>query len=185
MVTTSVTLLDRFRDPADAEAWASFVDMYAAIITKWVQSSRVANQDVADVVQEVFVTLARTLPDFEYDAQRSFGAWLRVVTRNCCHRFLSRQRPHASLDTDNVAHEDTDVMTAVDETEYRQHVAQKALRMMQAEFEFATWKACWESVVEDRSAKEVADELGLSVNAVYVAKSRVLRRLRDQLDGVW
>ena len=185
MVTTSITLLDRFRDPADAEAWAAFVDMYAAIITKWVQSSRIANQDVADVVQEVFVTLARSLPKFEYDVQRSFGAWLRVVTRNCCHRFLSRQKPHASLDTDDVAHQDADVMTDVEESEYRQHVAQKALRMMQAEFEFTTWKACWETVVEDRSVMDVASELGLSVNAVYVAKSRVLRRLREQLDGVW
>lgn len=56
---------------------------------------------------------------------------------------------------------------------------------MQAEFEFATWTACWETVVEDRSATDVANELGMSVNAVYVAKSRVLRRLREQLDGVW
>lgn len=126
MVTTSITLLDRFRDPADAEAWAAFVDMYAAIITKWVQGSHVANQDTADVVQEVFVTLARSLPEFEYDAQRSFGAWLRVVTRNCCHRFLSRQKPHSSLDAEDLSRGDVDVMTAVED----QNTASTSLRRL-------------------------------------------------------
>lgn len=184
MITTSVTLLDRFRDPADAQAWSSFVDLYAGIITKWTQRSHVADQDVVDVVQEVFVTLARELPRFEYDANRSFGAWLRIVTRNCCSRFRTRQRPHLSINADDYA-SDSQSLTAVEEQEYRQHVAQRALKLMQTEFEPTTWKACWKTVVEGQSTQAVAQDLGISVNAVFLAKSRVLKRLREQIDGVW
>ena len=71
-----------------------------------------------------------------------------------------------------------------EEEEYRQVLVHRALALMQAEFQPATWRACWEFVVRDRPAAEVAGELGLSVNAVYLAKSRVLRRLREQFDGL-
>jgi RNA polymerase sigma-70 factor (ECF subfamily) len=71
-----------------------------------------------------------------------------------------------------------------EEEEYRQALVARALAMMQAEFQPATWRACWEFVVCDRPAAEVAAELGLSVNAVYLAKSRVLRRLRERLAGL-
>ena len=72
----------------------------------------------------------------------------------------------------------------IEEEEYRRYLVRRALGLMQAEFEPATWKACWEFVVHDRPAAEVAAELGLSVNAVYLAKSRVLRRLRAELRGL-
>jgi RNA polymerase sigma-70 factor (ECF subfamily) len=71
------------------------------------------------------------------------------------------------------------------EREYRQLLARRAMELMEAEFEANTWKACWESVVSDRPAAEIAVELGMTVNAVYLAKSRVLRRLRADLDGLW
>ena len=70
------------------------------------------------------------------------------------------------------------------QVEYRQHLVNRALKLMQAEFEDSTWKACWECVVAGKPAAEVADELGLTVPAVYAAKSRVLRRLREQLAGL-
>ena len=71
-----------------------------------------------------------------------------------------------------------------DEVEYRQQLVRRALQIMQAEFEPTTWKACWESVVSGRAATEVAAELGVSVDVVYGAKSRVLRRLRQELAGL-
>ena len=71
-----------------------------------------------------------------------------------------------------------------DEVEYRQQLVRRALQIMQAEFETTTWKACWEFVVSGRPAAEVAAELGVSVDVVYGAKSRVLRRLRQELDGL-
>ena len=70
------------------------------------------------------------------------------------------------------------------ETEYRQQLAMRALELMQADFQPATWKACWEHAACGRPAAEVAAELGLTVNAVYLATSRVLRRLRQELEGL-
>jgi RNA polymerase sigma-70 factor (ECF subfamily) len=70
------------------------------------------------------------------------------------------------------------------EVEYRQHLVRKALEVMRAEFESKTWQACWEHVVSEKTAAEVGRELGMSEAAVYVAKSRVLRRLRQELDGL-
>jgi RNA polymerase sigma-70 factor (ECF subfamily) len=70
------------------------------------------------------------------------------------------------------------------EAEFQQHLAIRALELMKAEFQPTTWKACWEHVVCDRDPAEVAKELGITVNAVYLAKSRVLRRLRQELAGM-
>ena len=77
-----------------------------------------------------------------------------------------------------------DVAARLWESEYQQHLVGRAIELMQAEFEPPTWKAFWESVARGRPAREVAGELGISVNAVYVAKSRVLGRLRRELDGL-
>ena len=72
----------------------------------------------------------------------------------------------------------------LEEAEYRQHLVARAVELMQAEFEPATWQACWMLTALDRPAAEVADKLGVSVNAVYLAKSRVLARLRRELEGL-
>src|SRR5581483_587247 len=71
------------------------------------------------------------------------------------------------------------------EHEYRQKLVARALELMRAEFQPTTWRACWEHVVSNRPAAEVAAELGMTVGAVYVAKGRVLRRLREELAGLW
>ena len=73
---------------------------------------------------------------------------------------------------------------AISAAEYHRELARRALRLMQAEFAPTTWKACWETVVQGRSADDVARELGLSENAVYIARCRVLRRLRQELSGL-
>jgi RNA polymerase sigma-70 factor, ECF subfamily len=77
-----------------------------------------------------------------------------------------------------------DEQQSFDEEEYRQYIVSRALQLMQADFQPDTWKACWEYVVRDRPAADVAVELGISVNAVHLAKSRVLRRLREELNGL-
>ncbi len=73
---------------------------------------------------------------------------------------------------------------AIGEAEYREYLVRRALELMQAEFQPTTWKAFWECVTANRPAAEVAGELGLTVDAVYAAKSRVLRRLREELEGL-
>ena len=78
-----------------------------------------------------------------------------------------------------------DAIAAYIEEDYRRQLVARALQLMQADFQPATWRACWELVVHGRPAREVAAELGLTPNAVYLAKARVLARLRQELAGLW
>lgn len=184
MDTTSHTLLDRLTASADRLAWEQFVDLYTPLLLAWCQRLGLSDSDSADLVQTVFLTLYEKLPQFKYDPTRSFRAWLKTVLLNTWRNQARRCRtgmPHAPgiLDPDLIP--DTDPRTALDEAEYRSALVRRALELMQQHFEPNTWRACWEFVVNDRPAPEVAAELGLTLNAVYLAKSRVLRHLRHEL----
>lgn len=127
--------------------------------------------------------LVQKIPEFEYDPGKSFRGWLRTILFN---KWRDRRRG-AAVPLDAVepgllaAPHDAEVFG---EAEYRQHLVERALEVMRAEFQPTTWKACWEHVVSGRSAAQVAAELGISEGAVYVAKCRVLRRLRQELKGL-
>jgi RNA polymerase sigma-70 factor (ECF subfamily) len=145
-----------------------------------------AREDAADLVQDVFAVLLREMPEFRYRPGLRFRGWLLTIVRNKWLNRLNRIRAAppaagvAALETvavpDNVAE-----MT---EEEYRANLVRRALQLMQAEFADADWKACWRNLVEERPAAEVAEELGLTVNQVYLAKSRILHRLRTELEGL-
>ena len=77
-----------------------------------------------------------------------------------------------------------DAATALFEGEYQQYLVGRAVHIMQTDFQPATWKACWSVVVEGKPAAQVSAELGLTVEAVYAARARVLRRLRQELAGL-
>jgi RNA polymerase sigma-70 factor (ECF subfamily) len=186
MNTTSVSLLQRLRQPGEQAAWARFVQLYTPLLYYWVRRLGEQEQDAADLVQEVFVVLVEKLPEFTYDRHKSFRNWLRTITLNKW-RARGRRRCKLPLPTGDVNVLDLPSPEADDtfgEAEYRQHLTRRALELMHHEFQPNTWKACWEQVVTGRRAAEVAAELGMSEGAVYVAKSRVLRRLRQELAGL-
>ena len=182
MHSTPASLLDRLRSPADAAAWARFVHLYTPFLYHWARRHGLDAADTADLVQEVFVQLLRALPAFAYDPARSFRAWLAAVVGNKWRELNRRRRPQtvpaAALANRPGPADD------FDDREYRSHVAGRALRLIQAEFVPATWKAFWGVVVEGRPADAVAAELGITPNAVYLARGRVLRRLRAELAGL-
>lgn len=184
MNTTSLTLLERLARGTDQAAWGRFVELYTPLLLAWCQRLGLSDSDSADLMQTVFVTLYEKLPQFRYDPNRSFRAWLKTVMLNAWRNQARKQRAgtpgaQGALDPDSIP--DTDPRLQLDEAEYRAHLVRRALTLIQASFEPATARACWEFVVQGRPAQEVADELGLSVNAVYLAKSRVLRHLRHEL----
>lgn len=184
MNTTSVTLLDRLARGTDKDAWGKFVDLYTPMLLAWCKRLGLSDADSADLAQNVFVALYEKLPEFQYDPNRSFRAWLKTVLLNAWRNQARKQtaastRSSGALDLDLIP--DTDPRIELDEAEYRAQLVRRALALVQEQFEPNTWKACWEFVVNDRPAAEVAAELGLSVNAVYLAKSRVLRYLRHEL----
>jgi RNA polymerase sigma-70 factor, ECF subfamily len=183
MTKTPVSLLERLRGPCEPEAWTRFVTLYTPVIYSWARRVGLQDQDAADLVQDVLVTLIQAMPKFNYDHQRSFGRWLRMVTLN---KWRDRNKlraaqviPGSPVGLAEVPdREDPD---AFGEAEYRQHLVGQALRIMQADFQPTTWKACWEHGVCGRPAPAVAKELRLSTGAVYAATFRVLDRLRQEL----
>jgi RNA polymerase sigma-70 factor, ECF subfamily len=186
MDSTSVSLLQRLRQPDQESAWQRFVDLYAPLIFRWGQTQGLNGTDALDLVQEVMATLVVKLPEFEYDPKQRFRGWLKTVTVNTARNMLRREssRPTTSIDQtiDSVAVADS--ADLFEESEYCSFLAKQALRLMQTEFQERTWKACWKHVADGRTAADVGQELNISANAVHIAKCRVMRRLREELNGL-
>ena len=185
MHTTPISLLERVRHKADEAAWRRLVRLYTPLLFFWARRAGETEHDAADLVQDVLTTLVQTLPTFQYDRNGQFRAWLRTVTLNKLREKKRRQALARSVPLEPGQEPALpDHAEAFWESEYRRELARRALQLMQTDFEPATWKACWEHVAMGRPAAEVARELGLSENAVYIARCRVLRRLRQELAGL-
>jgi RNA polymerase sigma-70 factor (ECF subfamily) len=185
MDTTSASLLERLRQPTAEADWERFVQLYTPFLQEWARQTGLQAQDADDLVQEVFVAALHELPQFSYDKNKSFRGWLRTVARRkWANRQRGRQKAAEAADGDlsNVAGPED--LEAFWDAEHHKRLTARALELMQADFEPTTWKACWEFVVQSRPAADVAVELGLSENAVYLAKWRVTRRLREELQGL-
>jgi len=186
MTQTPVSLLERLRRPDEQAAWGRFIELYTPLIDAWAHRIGLQADDAAELVQEVFATLVRKLPEFAYEPGKSFRGWLRVVTLNKWREMQRRRRGQPAA----VAGADLDGLPAPPEAdafwdvEYRRHLVGRVLGVMQRDFEPAVWKACWECVAHGRAAPEVGAELGMSPGAVRVAKCRVLARLRQELAGL-
>jgi RNA polymerase sigma factor (sigma-70 family) len=186
MENTSATLLERLRDPGDSEARTRLVELYLPLLFSWAKRRfELQEQDAADLVQDVFTVLFEKLPAFAYDQRRRFRGWLWTLTR---HRFLTGRRrdavaQQAAAELARRLPEELD-SNPVEDEEYRRYIVQRAAALLRSEFEETTWQAFWQCLVEERPAEAVAQELGLSVGAVYTAKSRVLRRLRQEFAGL-
>jgi RNA polymerase sigma-70 factor (ECF subfamily) len=140
--------------------------------------------DAADATQEVLLLTIRTLPSFEYDKSRCFRAWLKTVLANVWRK---QQRTKSRASAPNADAEQAIASPEgdpFDEVEHRDYLVRRALQIAEKDFEPTTWKACVEFVMKGRPAADVARELGITVNAVYIAKSRVMRHLRAELDGM-
>jgi RNA polymerase sigma-70 factor, ECF subfamily len=186
MDKTPTSLLQRLRLPDERRAWERFVDLYTPLLYFWACRVGLQAEDAADLVQDVFATLLQKLPQFAYDKHKSFRSWLRSVTMN---RWRDNLRRHTAAlrNADAAGLEDVPMPKTADslwEAEYRDYLVGRAAEIMKADFEPATWQAFWSLVVEGKSGPEVAVAFGMSLNAVYAAKSRVLRRLREELEGL-
>lgn len=184
MHSTSISLLERLHRQHEEGAWERFVQLYTPLLCHWVGRLGLEGQDEADLVQDIFTVLVQKLPQFCYDSKKRFRAWLWTVTLNCYRERLRRQQVPVQPGEPAMLSQATtpDVAEEVAEEEYRQYLTRRVMELMQAEFQPATWKAFWEYVVNQRPAAEVADELGMTENAVYLAKGRALRRLREEID---
>lgn len=184
MTTTPPSLLQQLRSAPDARSWGDFIELYTPLLYRWANRTGVRDQDAVDLVQEVFVVLVEKLPTFHYDPNRSFRAWLKTVLLNLQRNHLRRNfRAEAAL-AEVARKEEVPPAEDLGEREYREHLTRRAMELMRSDFAEPTWRACWLIVVENRTVAEVASELSLSENAVYIAKCRVLARLRHKLQGL-
>jgi RNA polymerase sigma-70 factor (ECF subfamily) len=186
MTPTPASLLERLTKGADPGSWGRFVQLYTPMLMRWCARLGLSESDAADFSQEVFVRLVERLPQFRYDANLSFRAWLKTVLMNVWrkHHQKAARAPLTVAGEKPELVPDTDPCQFVDEAEYNDMLIRRILAIAESDFEPTTWKACWELVVNDRPASDVAAELSISVNAVYLAKSRVLRHLRTELAGL-
>lgn len=183
---TSKTLLQRLR-ANDSDAWHIMVQLYTPLVRYWVKGGRVRGVDVEDVTQEVLKVAATHLQNFRRDRPGdSFRGWLRGITRNMVleHFRRSSRNPRGSGGTDALI-QLREVEDAVsqeednDPAEGLDSLRRRALAMVRSEFQERTWQAFWMTVVESRAPADIAAELGVSPTAIRMAKSRVLRRLKE------
>lgn len=181
---TSPTLLLRLRQTGDNDAWKRFVDLYTPLLYHWAAKSGLQSADAAELIQDVFVVLVRSLPEFRYDPNRSFRAWLHTLLRT---KWIDKQRrlPQSADAAGLSAVAGPDDFVALEDDEFRKFLVQRAMQLAEEEFGATTVQAFRATALESRPAVEVATELGISENAVYLAKRRVMQRLKESLDGMW
>ncbi len=193
--TTSLSLLDRMK-AREQDAWERFATLYGHIVLSMCRRAGLQPADRADVFQEVSLAVARHLATFRHDRPGdTFRGWLRSITRTKILDLFRRQARHPrGLGgtseqyiirgvADNQT--DTDGRDAASVQRWENAVlARQAIRLVRDEFEDRTWQAFWRTVADGLSASVAADQLGMSPGAVRVAKSRVLRRIRDELSGL-
>jgi RNA polymerase sigma-70 factor (ECF subfamily) len=183
---TRVSLLARVRDPADREAWRRFFEAYLPVVYHLARRKGLQDADASDVAQEVMIRVARAIRGFEYSPERGrFRDWLYRVTSNAVASHHRGDRREAR----GVGGEDGDaniqLAAAAPDAEwideFNQQVLRVALERTRPHFQPATWRAFELAYFDRRPAAEVARETGLSIGAVHVAKSRVSKRLRDEV----
>ena len=183
---TRHSLLVKLRDPADEPAWREFVELYRPLVFRLARGQGLQHADADDLCQDVFRAVGRAIERWEPDASRGrFRGWLFTVARNLALNRLSRGKKHRGAGGDDnplaaVPAIDPS-LTAEFDGEYRRRLFRWAADQVRDEFAAKTWQAFWATAVEERPAAAVAADLGLSVGAVYVAKSRVLARLRGRI----
>jgi RNA polymerase sigma-70 factor (ECF subfamily) len=188
---TSASLLERVRAGPDEAAWQRLDDLYRPLIRRWVLRDPTLGAEAEDLVQEVMVVLVRELPGFERRRTGSFRRWLRTITayRLAAHYRSRRGRPLAlgappqECPLAQLADPDSELSRLWDE-EHDRHVLRRLLDLIEPLFEPSTLAAFRRVAFDGMAPARAAQELGLTLNAVLLAKSRVLSRLRQEAEGL-
>jgi RNA polymerase sigma-70 factor (ECF subfamily) len=186
---TRPSLLVRIRDRKDEDAWRQFVALYTPLVYRFARRRGLQDADAADLAQDVLRAVAVAASHLEYDPQRgSFRGWLFGVARHKLSDFLAKQERQCQGSGDTSAqirlmeHPAPAAEAALWDQEYERRLFEWAAEQVRGGFTDQTWQAFWQTAVEGREAKETAAALGMTLGAVYIAKSRVLARLRKQIE---
>lgn len=185
---TRVSLILRLRHPEDAAAWQEFVDIYQPLIFRLARARGLQEADAFDTTQEVLARIATAINRWDPDPERgSFRGWISRITRNLVIEFLrSKNRVPKTGDDSSIRQllsqqpgrtAESDLF----DLEYERQVFAWASERTQHHFKPQTWQAFWMTAVENRPVEDVAKNLKISSGAVYIARSRVMARLRKSV----
>ena len=187
-MSTSLSLLDRLRQAPSGADWKQFHDVYRPLIRGWLVRVPGLHDEADDLSQEVLVVVFREVAHFERQREGSFRTWLRRVTVNRIRVYWRQhaKRPRVGLDESatetflsRLEDPASDLATQWDR-EHDRHVFNRLLEIVRPDFQPNTWEAFRLFAQEGQPATQVAAELGTSESAVILAKSRVLKRLREE-----
>jgi RNA polymerase sigma-70 factor (ECF subfamily) len=192
MLATSHSLLERLHDRADVQAWQRLLSVYEPWLRGWLSRQDLQQADVDDVLQDILLVVSEKLPEFRHNGRTgAFRAWLRLILTNRVRHFLREKRYHQALISaqepkswvDDLADPNSELSRQWDQ-EHDQQIVRRLLASIHMEFNATTWNVFQMLVLHERPAAEVAEHFGITPNAVYVAKARVLARLRAELRGI-
>jgi RNA polymerase sigma-70 factor, ECF subfamily len=185
---TPTSLLERLQRPVASPAdWQRLHDLYLPLVRIWLGCTPDLANEADDVAQEVLIVLFRELPEFRRQQEGSFRAWLRKVTANRVRTWWRIHQRQPSVGFDEFLSQLEDPSSQLSrrwDQEHDQHVFEKLLAIVKCDFDPITWRAFQLFVLDSRKALDVANELGISENAVLLCKSRILRRLREESKGL-
>lgn len=188
---TRPSLLLRVRDLGDQKSWREFVELYGPVILRYLRRVGVSNQDAPDLVQDVLRIVVQQIGRFEYDAGRSFRAWLRTIATHRAYRHFAqegRQPPRpggtdhmAAIERVPVTDEEQDALI---EAEWRTRRMELAMKQVRGEVTEPAWRVFELRYLEQLPPSEVAARVGMKIGAVYTSLSRVLKRLREAVEEI-
>lgn len=189
MTTTSESLLFRLRcsgEKPNEKAWEDFVSLYTPLIFFWARKMGLGQNDAADLVQDVLTRVFQKLPQLNYDAEGSFRGWLRTVTINR-YREISRRKSYGESPASQSVIEGLAPVQVAESTwdiEYARLLVGQAMDSMKDDFAPSTWEALKRVMKDHKKVDEAASETGVSTWTIYSARSRLMKRLREELDGL-
>jgi RNA polymerase sigma-70 factor (ECF subfamily) len=192
MSDTPVSLLERLQRRPDADSWRRLVELYEPLLRGWLARHALQASDADDLVQEVLAVVVRELPQFRHNQRPgAFRSWLRTVLVHRLRTFWqARQaRPQgagdsASLKLLDELEDPTSGLSQLWDHEHDQYILRRLLSWVERDFAPSTWQAFRRLALDGADPDTVAAELGMTVNAVCIAKSRVLQRLRQEARGL-
>jgi RNA polymerase sigma-70 factor (ECF subfamily) len=192
MSETSASLLDRLRDNPDEESWRQLVEIYTPLIRGWLRRHLQASADTDDLIQDVLTVVVRRIREFHREPRvGAFRRWLKTITINCLRDSWKsrRNKPRATGNSDfqemlEQLADPSSQLSQLWDQEHDKHVTQKLLELIKTKVEETTWRAFQRVALDGVPAEEVARELGVTVNVVFISKSRVLSKLRLEGAGL-
>lgn len=189
MITTPRSLLVRLADQPEEADWRRWVDLYQPFITRWLGQAGVPSHDAADLSQDVLTAVVKDVSGFQHSERTgAFRKWLRTVVVNRTRGYWRKRNAHPRQAAESAVldqlEDPASGLSGQWDHEHDVHVTTQLLSALEGEFAPATWQAFRHQVVGGVKAADVARELGLTVNAVLIAKSRVLRRFRQEASGL-